>query len=345
MIEGHGNALHLYKGKIRADFSTNVVPVGVHPRLEEHLRHSLGLLSHYPDPAAGELQEAIARFHHLHAGQVQVFNGSTEAFYLLAQHFRRGRSLVVAPGFTEYADACRIHEHTVEYAKVEALLTRQQDSEPVQMVWLANPNNPDGFIPGSGFIENLCRQYPHAAIVVDEAYGELCQDHKSALALLSSYHNLVVVKSFTKLFALPGLRLGYLCGHASVINALAALRMPWSVNALAIAAGMFILENYATILPPVEPLWEGSLYLQREIGKLPLFTVLPSRCNYFLAHTARSTAARLKEYLISHHEFLIRDAANFVGLGAGHFRIAARHHHENVALVEAIHQWTQTQTP
>lgn len=341
MLEGHGNELSRYRGRIKADFSSNVVPGGMHKALKQHLAGMLGRAGNYPEVDGQSLAAAIAAFWGLEPGRVQVFNGSTEAFYLLAQLFAKQHALVAIPAFAEYADACRAHKLSlswIHYAQLQDL--KEADAA---MIWVGNPNNPDGQLLSPEEVSALCLRNAQSLVVLDEAYAGLCSHHQSALPLLAYHPNLVIVKSFTKVFAIPGLRLGYLCGAPALQQALSRIRMPWSVNLLALEAGHYILQNYKRILPDIPAILNQSLQLQKALSAMPGLKVYPSSCNYFLCELQEGTAAALKQYLIDTHGFLIRDASNFRGLRPEHFRIAAQSEVNNLMLIKALEQWTRTQ--
>jgi threonine-phosphate decarboxylase len=146
------------------------------------------------------------------------------------------------------------------------------------------------------------------------------------------------VHSLTKQFAIPGLRLGYLTGPAAAVQALARWSPPWSVNALAIAAGRFVLESPAPDLALDAYLAEAERW-RAEMATVPDVRVRPSATGFFLIELGRGTAAQLKAHLIDAHGLLIRDAANFRGLGGRHARLATQARPENGRLTEALRAW------
>lgn len=157
--------------------------------------------------------------------------------------------------------------------------------------------------------------------------------------------NIIIVDSFTKSYGIPGIRLGYVIASAEIIDQLAAIRPPWSVNSLSLKAGEYILERHNELQPNIMELVTESRYLQDKIAKISGFRVTPSDCNFFLVEICNSTSqvSELKKFLIDKHGILIRDASNFVGLTNSHFRIAAQERKDVVKLINALKEWISTQ--
>ena len=336
MLHGHGNDLHHQQFTVKADFSSNVVPGGMPEPLKEHLRDSLHLLQNYPSADAAGAAAAIAQHHHIDPLQVIASNGSTEAFYLLAQLFRGRSSLILTPSFAEYEDAARSHQHSLSFLPHHELKARLPGQ--FSAVWIANPNNPDGFTWTAKAIEMLCDQNPSTYFIVDESYINLCKPIQS-LINGQMPHNLIVVRSLTKDYCLPGLRAGYLVAAPKVIQSINHLRMPWSVNALAQEAICYIMSHYSELLPETTAIIQESQRIQKALTTIPQILITPSLCNYFLAETKISDAADLKNYLLKNYGFLIRDASNFRSLTQRHFRIAVLTPQLNKRLISAIQSW------
>ena len=158
----------------------------------------------------------------------------------------------------------------------------------------------------------------------------------SVISLVDMLPNLVVVRSLTKVFAIPGLRLGYIVANRNLVKLLWNIKMPWSVNALAAEAGCFIADNYQALLPDVSSLAQSCACLQNALCSVGGVEVTPSGTNYLLARLTKGSAAQLKQYLVKQHGLLIRDASNFRGLSPAHFRVATQGEQKDSALVAAI---------
>jgi threonine-phosphate decarboxylase len=204
------------------------------------------------------------------------------------------------------------------------------------IVWFGVPNNPDGTLVDNATISRFCSENQHTCFIADTAYDDLCPRSESVKSLQGSFKNLITVHSLTKTFGIPGLRLGYVIADRQVINGIRSLHPPWSVNALALEAGSFILENWDKVLPDSISICAESVWLQQRLAALPQLEVTISPCNFFLVKMKERTAPELKRFLIDRFGLLIRDASNFRGLTTQHFRISVQEETWNRQLVEAM---------
>lgn len=337
MITGHGDDRYQYQKPVCADFSSNVRMGGTPPELISHLRENLDLIGNYPEPDAAELCREMAALHQVNSNQVLAFNGSVEAFYTIALAFRNSVSGVLYPAFAEYEDACQIHEHQLQFFRSTEwghALKAQTD-----LLWIGNPNNPDGHVFTFSEIEKALEACPRTTFVVDEAYAGLVAGFESAVALTTGYSNLIVVRSLTKCSAIPGLRLGYVLASEQLTARLRDFQQPWSVNALAQETGKFIARNPGLFSPDTQLIRQLSSGLQQAIGQLGSFRVIPSGAPFFLTEMQTGTAAQLKRFLLDRHGILIRDASNFRGLGPNHFRVSALSAEDNQLLLNGLSDW------
>ncbi len=338
MINGHGNDIHNYEKEIVADFSSNLFPGKPPVSLIDHLSNKLIDISDYPQSDALALQKQIARHHGVGADHVVATNGATEAFYLMAHLYKGSASTILIPSFSEYEDACRLYGHTLKFFPSGSL---DINPEP-NLVWMGNPNNPDGKTICLEEIRAFCNSFPQTTLIIDEAYAELTVDFQSAVPFVNELDNLVVIRSLTKSFVIPGLRLGYLIAGTAICKRLIAYRMPWSVNSLAIEAGLFIMEHYQDLLPCSDGIINRSVELQEKLNSINKIDVLTSKSNFFLARLIDENAGSLKKHLLDDYGLLIRDASNFRGLDSSYFRLAVQDEEHNEKLLKAIKKWAGT---
>ncbi len=337
MITGHGDDSHQYPQTILADFSSNVWFGGTSPKLIEHLQKNLHLAGNYPEPDAADLCRKMAGSHDVNPNQVLAFNGSVAAFYTVALTFREAVSSILYPAFAEYEDACRMHNHQLQFFRKhewENALKLGAD-----LFWIGNPNNPDGHVFPFSKIEEALNVYPNTVFVVDEAYAAFLPEFYSVVPLTKSYPNLIVVRSLTKCCAIPGLRLGYVVASEKLARQLQKYQQPWSVNVLAQEAGKFIFDHPHQFLPDTLRIRQLSCDLQNAICQFRNFRVIPSNAPFFLIEMQSGTAAELKEFLIQEHGILIRDASNFRGLNGRHFRVCAQDKKDNKLLIKGLFDW------
>ena len=333
MINGHGDDIHLYDG-IRINFSSNIYNHFDHERLFCHLANQLDHVSNYPEPAPFGLEQSMAPLLGLQAEQLMVTNGATEAIYLIAQTFRRKRSAVITPTFSEYADACRMHDHQLNH-----IYNLSQVHNDYDIVWLCNPNNPTGSVIDKDDLTASIVAHPDILFVVDASYARFTQRPLITTSEAVFHSNLLMLHSLTKEYGIPGLRIGYVTGNASLLDDLRRQRMPWAVNQVAIDAAYYRLAHSDEYEFDLSALMSERERVSRQLMAIGGVIVWPSDTHILLCQLTIGKASALKEYLVHEHGILIRDASNFAGLGPNYFRIAVQTPEENDELIEAIKQW------
>lgn len=332
MIYGHGDDLYKYDN-IRINFSSNVRPGRINSDLKDYLANCLEICSSYPEPRAAELEQLIEQKNNTKQGSVLATNGAVEAFYFIAAWKQYSQSLIYVPAFSEYEDACQKFHHNIDFSSnTEVLKTTYYKHD---LVWLCNPNNPDGKVFNRHFLQAVVQQNKNTLFIIDEAYIDFVEEDISLINLVAECENLIIIRSFTKRFAIPGLRIGYLVAAPGIIAELEKNIIPWRINLLAQKAGLYcMLEENRDDFDLFELIAE-SKRLQCEIEKIDGFSVEESNTTFFLVK-APCKASELKEELAIKHEILIRDASNFRGLGECHFRISSQLMHENNELIKAL---------
>ncbi len=335
MLHGHGDDGYRYGGNIVADFSTNVWYGGEPDGLKEYVFGKWDEINRYPEVLAESLREKIASHHRLPVGQVLVCSGTTESIYLIAHLFSGKRTTVVTPSFAEYEDAALAFGHEISSLSWQNAL--ELPRLKTDLVFVCSPNNPTGLIFND--LQYWLKLNPQCLFVVDEAFIDFTEGAESATSLLARFSNLLIMRSLTKTYAIPGLRLGYLLTREEVVESLTNIKQPWTVNTLAMAAGHFIYDQFRSIQPPVSQLFHDKRTFVQELRKLECLEVLDSETHFFLARTLVRNAAQLKEFLIEKHGLLIRDAGNFRGLTRQHFRLATQRPDDNQKMINALGEW------
>lgn len=333
MIHGHGDDIFDYAGNVLHNFSSNVFSGTRLPGLYEHLAQSITCIDHYPPAEATGLERLLAQRLRCQPGCVLLTNGATEAIYLLAQAMGEGcRSAVVVPTFSEYEDACRLYGH--EVCHVTSLSTLTDD---VQTVWLCCPNNPTGQLTPRRQLVEAAFSHPRTVFVVDQSYAFFCLDDQLAPREAMQLGNVILLRSMTKRFAIPGLRLGYAVAPEPFIDTLRQFRMPWSVNALALEACRYIVDHADEQAYDVAAYLKEAQRLRRSILALGHgIEVSPTQTHFMLVRIPGCDALMLKRRLMDSSGILVRAAHNFAGLTPDHIRVAAQTPEENNLLVEAL---------
>ena len=338
MLHGHGDDGYQHAHHIVADFSTNVWYGGEPTGLKDYVFSQWATVNRYPEVLAESLAERVARQHSLLPGQVLMSSGTTESIYLVAQAWAGRRTTIVTPAFAEYEDAARLHGHQITFLAWEQLAQPQPLAADV--VFICNPNNPTGSVLRESALVALLAGNPGTVFVLDEAFIEFTTSIATARPLLARFDNLLLLRSLTKAYAIPGLRLGYVLASERLIAQLTQGKAPWTVNALAAAAGHFLFEHFDAVQPPTALLLADRAAFTAQLSENENLAIMPSHTHYFVGALRRGTAAELKCWLLAQHGLLIRDAANFRGLTPAHFRVCTRPAADNQLLINALREWT-----
>lgn len=333
MLQGHGDDIYKYQD-IRINFSSNVYTHADLTSLKTHLREVIGIIRNYPEPEPFTLEAVIARKQGVPVDCVLVTNGATEAIYLIARTFALQQesfsASILHPTFSEYEDACRMYGIP---------LLSDNDAKAHSILWLCNPNNPTGSVVSPEKILQYAQQYDY--VVVDQSYEDYTQAPMLSAQEAASSRNILQLHSLTKSYAIPGLRIGYIIAHPTIIGKLRQYVGPWAVNSLAIEAGKWLIENDVRVLPDLNTYLAETERLRQRLSQIPGIKTTETQTSFILAQVTPCTAAELKDYLARNHHILIRDASNFRGLTPHHFRISTQSLEENNLLINAIQDFIQ----
>jgi len=331
------------------DFSSSVNPLGASEKALEAVKAGLTRISSYPDSNSTALRQAIAtRFKGVSVDNVIAGNGSTELIYLFAETFmQKGDvSLIPAPTFGEYERAVRKTGAEPKYVKPNSdfqfspvAFTRNLSG--VKVVFFCNPNNPTSALMPTEHLTAIVEKALEENVLVflDEDFLEFV-DHEEQLSFISKisrYPNLFVLRSFTKIFGLTGLRIGYGVASEEIIKPLLNAKIPWNVNCLAQAAAIAALEDKEHLNRTRELVRGEKAFLMRELRRIEVFKTFSADANFLFIDVRESgfTAAELKEKMLR-YGILIRDCSSFRGLDEYYIRVAVKTRRENEKLLEVF---------
>lgn len=335
---------HLKEDNI-IDFSSNINPLGFPSGIQTLLRREGNVIVRYPDSDAAELKQVIAKILGIDAKTVLVGNGSTELIYLIPRVFRPRCALITAPTFSEYAKSllyigCKLRysllkekEHfRININAINNLLSK------IDIIYLCNPNNPTGNLIPASEIKPLVAEAAKRGIliVVDEAFMDFADD-ESVTGEVKRRKNLIVIKSLTKFYGIPGLRLGYLVANSKIVDTMNKCKEPWTVNILAQKVGIACLKDETFRLKTKRFINREKKYLLTALHKLKGLRPYCSSANYLLIKIVRSGLSSSKLYeKMAQQGLLIRDCSSFKGLGDTFIRVAVRKRKENNLLVKNL---------
>jgi threonine-phosphate decarboxylase len=332
------------------DLSASINPLGPPRSARKAFVQSYGDISRYPDPYGETLKAALARHHGMTSAEVLLGNGSTQLIYLLCAALRPRKALIVGPAFSEYANAlalagAEIRQFTpgtndsFQFSKQRFIAAWDKDCD---IVFLPTPNSATGQLISRIDIENIADAAlaRKCFVVVDEAFIDFIEG-ESVKVLARQNPYLIVLRSLTKYYALPGLRLGYLFAEASRVTQLAAYQEPWSVNGPALNVALACLRDAGFATRTERWLERERRFLWERLTALEGFDPFPSRTNFLLVKIATTGggALQLRSFLLR-KKILIRACDSFAGLGTDYFRIAVRRRKDNWTLITALEEWT-----
>ena len=324
------------------DFSANINPLGPPEWLRPLISAQVSSLVHYPDPDCTELVRAFAERFGCPAEEVIMGNGETELLHLLPRVLGKGRAVIPVPSYSDYAAAAELAGLAVEplllreergfapdFAEIERKLTGDE------IVILGRPNNPTGALFPADDLRELAARRAATIFVIDEAFADFTGEE--SLLVGERPANLIVLRSLTKFYAIPGLRLGAAVAAREIIQRLRALAPPWSVNTLAQAVGAAALRDrkYEEETRRFVSARRGEL--AAEIGAIPGLAVYPGTANFLLVRIDRGgiAAPELAEHLLT-DGIAVRVCDNFAGLDGRFFRVAVRTAEENGRLCRSL---------
>lgn len=332
------------------DFSANINPLGPPRELRQKWSDFYEKITDYPDPNASSLREMIADKEGIPSDFVLMGNGGAELITLMGRMLTRKNVVIIEPAFSEYEKACRANGcHIVHYQAEEPSWQPLEEElfaclKNMDAIFLCNPNNPTGVVYSREFITRLlneCRSN-EVLLVVDEAFHDFQSQYDHLTPLLGKYENLIILRSMTKMYAIPGLRLGYVLASSAIIQGLAESQPHWSVNALAMEAGIECLKDANFVE-------DSALYIENERKKLFTFfenfgfAYSPSRVNFYLLRDPEHEDQYPFFEFLLHKGIVPRHTFNFPGLEGRWLRFAIKGEKENRRLLEVLLEWKELQ--
>ncbi|MFD0959595.1 threonine-phosphate decarboxylase CobD [Paenibacillus chungangensis] len=327
------------------DFSSNMNPLGPPEYVGDIVQQYIQRIQVYPDPASRKLKELLSNLHGIDEKCLLIGNGAAELIDLAVRAIAPEAAAVVSPCFSEYADAVgklgsRLHRIPLS-AQSGFVLGQDQLWQAMQsgagLYILGSPNNPTGRLIDRKLIEQLLDS--GAYVMLDEAFLDFVPGSETLtmVAEAARHSRLIVIRSMTKFYAVPGIRLGYAAAAPELIDSMRSLQVPWSVNSLAQSIGEAVIEDMPFVSRTLAWLDEERTWLAKKLNKLG-FIVTPSDANYLLLRLPermKLNASSLQEAM-GRTGVLIRDASLFPGLDERYIRVAVKLREQNASLLERL---------
>jgi L-threonine-O-3-phosphate decarboxylase len=336
------------------DFSASISPLGPPDSVLAAIGSQLGSIRNYPDPDCSDLKIALSHFHQLPSDWILPGNGSAELLSLVGRDLAQlAATVLITPAFGDYYRALAAYDAkalefslvngqwsgvsgqgSVVMSDLSSIIDKAQLTTDKGLI-LNNPHNPTGKLFKRDDILPYLEKF--ALVVVDEAFMDFLppDEEQSLIEYVQDYPNLVILRSLTKFYSLPGLRLGYALAHPDRLQRWRGWRDPWSVNTLASIAGVAALADKAFQSQTWQWLPNARNQLFEGLSQIPGLQPLSGSANFLLVQCQHS-CVELQQWLLKHHQILIRDCQSFPQLGDRFFRVAVRTVQDNERLLTAL---------
>lgn len=338
----------VYSRRVDYDFSANINPLGMPERVRKILAERVRDYERYPDPCCSELVSKIAEREGVPADKIVCGNGAADIIYRIAYALKPSSALIAVPTFSEYEKAllsagCKIKLHPLdegnEFELQEDIIGKIKGCD---IVFLCNPNNPTGKLIPRELMEDIIEKCAseNCTAVIDECFMDFSDKNKKYsvfdLKNICDFKNIIVIKAFTKIYAMAGLRLGCaICADEKNAEKIKLCGQCWSVSSPAQIAGIAALEEKAYIEKTAALIAEERAFLSNSLKNMGL-KVYSSEANFILFRCGMPLDKMLIDKRIA-----VRSCNDFHGLERGFFRIAVRTHDENTVLINALREVLQ----
>jgi L-threonine-O-3-phosphate decarboxylase len=326
------------------DFSASINPLGPPHSTLAAISSQLGNIRHYPNPNYSELKQALGRFHKLPTDWIIPGNGSAELLTWAGRELAQfAATVLTTPTFGDYYRALRAFNAKVLEFPISSITSDLSSifdkgfTTKDKGLLLNNPHNPTGKLLKRDAILPYLLEF--ALVVVDEAFMDFLhpEEEQSLIEMVPEFPNLVILRSLTKFYSLPGLRFGYAIAHPQRLQKWQSWRDPWAVNSLAAAAAIAAVEDKTFQQQTWEWLPKARNDLFTALADIRGLQPIKGAANFLLVESKHSVSD-LQQKLLQHHQIFIRDCLSFPELGDRHFRVAVRLESDNRRLVEAVRE-------
>ncbi len=337
----HGG--NIYTKKIKLDFSVNTNPLGMSKKVKKVLTSNVDLYENYPDVNCTKLVNSISNYEKISKKNIVCGNGAADLIYKIVLTVDPKKALLLSPTFSEYEKALKIVKCNIKYfelkEKEDFILSEKildELDESLDVFFLCNPNNPTGKLVEFSLIEKIIEkcQEKNIKIIIDECFMDLVKFSENYTSKKYLHNkNLIILKAFTKTFAMAGLRLGYImCNDEDFLIKVKNNGQCWNVSIPAQICGVEALKKSNYIKKSIKTIEEERKYIEKKFKKMGI-KFFKSNANYILFKTNLNIEKKLLAKKI-----LIRNCGNYIGLSKEFYRIAIKTHDENIILINEINK-------
>ena len=325
------------------DFSANINPLGMPKSVKDAIINEIDQVEKYPDITYFELKQSISKFENIKEENIILGNGAAEVLFNIVRGINPKKVLILAPTFLEYEEATKSINGKIYYyiLKESNDFKIQEDildyiDEELDLIFICNPNNPTGVITSKELLLKILNKSKanNVNLLIDESFLDFIDENLSMIPYVDEYKNLIIIKSLTKLFALPGIRIGYgLLSNEILKDRINKIIPAWNINILAEIATKQALIDKSFIDKSIKFIHDEKEYLIKELRLIKNIHTYKSSVNFIFLKVINKI--NLKEELLRRN-ILIRSCSNYVGLDENYYRLAVRTRKENSDLVKAL---------
>ena len=341
MICGHGGNIYELAQRLGCapidiiDMSSNVNPLGPMTGLVRELQTRLDVITTLPEVGADGIARLFAQHYGVDHRRVLAGNGTTQLIHTIPMALNSRNVLIVGPTYADYADACAMFAVRHEFLLTDELHRFRADVQTIahgakgfDTVFICNPNNPTGSLIPAADLQWLFQRLPDTIFIVDESYMPFVVSEAKDSVLARGFPNVIVLHSLSKIFRIPGLRIGFLVGHENLTYKIKRFRLPWNVNSLAHVAVAYLMTHRQAVRSFIE---ESRAFLDTEkryfkdgLSQVPGMTLFPSETSFILIKLPDALRAGTVCGRLAQEKLLIRDGSNFIGLGDHFIRVSLK---------------------
>lgn len=327
------------------DFSANINPLGLNLNIKNSIINNLEDIVNYPDITYYELKKEISSFENIKKENIFLGNGAAECIFNLVRALNPKKTLLLAPSFSEYEEAVNSVCGDIEY-----FLLKEEDDfkitdkflesldESIDLVFICNPNNPTGVITKKDYLEKIIKRAHdlNIFVAVDESFLDFVEDKEdySVMDLVYKYSNLVIIKSLTKFYAMPGLRIGFgVTANKDLLKNIDRVTMSWNVNTLASVSAICGLKQDTYNKDSILYVNKEREYLYNSLKDIKGLKVFNPSVNFIFFKIDKDIDLKME---LLKYGILIRSCNNYIGLDDMYYRIAVRTREENEKIISAL---------
>ncbi len=326
------------------DFSANINFIGPVPDLKEIILNTADKILHYPDPDYIELKNAISTFGKWDTEMIVPANGASELLYAAAVIAKKERAIIPVPAYNDYILAAKRASLIVNYLYLHDHLQFKLEASSLSdviksndIVFLGRPNNPTGQNFDVDEMRSLITNNKNVLFIIDESFLEFSSDNISIAQSLPD--NCIMIRSMTKFYSIPGLRLGYAVAHPDLASKISSMLTPWSINCIAQSVGILSLANSHYQMNSRIAIKNARKKFYDKLKSFPFLHVYPSDANFFLIKLQKPLCGSLLYVNLLKKGIAIRKCSNFIGLDDQYIRIAIRNDKDNNLFIEALEKY------